>query len=62
MDTYDAPHRNVELKATDPDRARSLATCRELGATDQAQQREIPRLGITNDRLCPTGYAAQLGL
>jgi homotetrameric cytidine deaminase len=29
-----APRRNVELKATDPDPARSLAVCLELGATD----------------------------
>ena len=27
-----APRRNVELKAVDPDPARSLAACRELGA------------------------------
>ena len=30
-----APRRNVELKATDPDPARSLAVCRELGAADE---------------------------
>ncbi|HET8953626.1 MAG TPA: cytidine deaminase [Solirubrobacteraceae bacterium] len=30
-----APRRNVELKATDPDPARSLAVCRELGASDE---------------------------
>ena len=30
-----APRRNVELKATDPDPARSLAIVRELGAEDR---------------------------
>ena len=30
-----APRRNVELKATDPDPARSLAVCLELGASDE---------------------------
>jgi homotetrameric cytidine deaminase len=30
-----APRRNVELKAIDPDPARSLAVCRELGAEDR---------------------------
>jgi adenylate cyclase class 2 len=30
-----APRRNVELKATDPDPERSLATCLELGAEDR---------------------------
>jgi homotetrameric cytidine deaminase len=30
-----APRRNVELKALDPDPARSLAVCRELGAEDK---------------------------
>jgi homotetrameric cytidine deaminase len=30
-----APRRNVELKATDPDPARSLEVCRELGAEDR---------------------------
>jgi homotetrameric cytidine deaminase len=30
-----APRRNVELKAMDPDPARSLAVCRELGAEDK---------------------------
>jgi homotetrameric cytidine deaminase len=30
-----APRRNVELKATDPDPARSLAACLALGATDE---------------------------
>jgi len=30
-----APRRNVELKATDPDPARSLAVCLQLGATDE---------------------------
>jgi homotetrameric cytidine deaminase len=30
-----APRRNVELKATDPDPARSLAVCLELGAADE---------------------------
>jgi homotetrameric cytidine deaminase len=30
-----APHRNVELKATDPDPERSLAICLDLGAEDR---------------------------
>jgi homotetrameric cytidine deaminase len=30
-----APRRNVEVKALDPDPARSLAVCRELGAEDR---------------------------
>jgi homotetrameric cytidine deaminase len=30
-----SPRRNVELKATDPDPARSLAACREIGAEDK---------------------------
>jgi homotetrameric cytidine deaminase len=33
--TVSAPRRNVELKALDPDPARSLAACRELGAEDK---------------------------
>jgi len=32
-----APRRNVELKARDADPARSLATCRELGADDRGE-------------------------
>ena len=35
-----APHRNVELKALDPDPARSLAICRELGAEDRGILRQ----------------------
>jgi homotetrameric cytidine deaminase len=35
-----APRRNVELKALDPDPARSLATCRELGADDRGVLRQ----------------------
>jgi homotetrameric cytidine deaminase len=35
-----APHRNVELKALDPDPARSLAICRELGAEDKGILRQ----------------------
>jgi homotetrameric cytidine deaminase len=35
-----APRRNVELKAADPDPARSLATCRELGAEDRGVLRQ----------------------
>jgi homotetrameric cytidine deaminase len=35
-----APRRNVELKALDPDPARSLAVCRELGAEDRGVQRQ----------------------
>jgi homotetrameric cytidine deaminase len=35
-----APRRNVELKALDPDPARSLATCRELGAEDRGVLRQ----------------------
>ena len=35
-----APHRNVELKALDPDPDRSLATCRELGAEDRGVLRQ----------------------
>jgi homotetrameric cytidine deaminase len=35
-----APRRNVELKAHDPDPARSLAVCRELGAEDQGILRQ----------------------
>jgi homotetrameric cytidine deaminase len=35
-----APRRNVELKALDPDPARSLATCRELGAQDKGVLRQ----------------------
>jgi homotetrameric cytidine deaminase len=35
-----APHRNVELKALDPDPARSLAVCRELGADDKGVLRQ----------------------
>jgi len=31
----DRPRRNVELKATDPDPARSLEVCRTLGAADR---------------------------
>jgi homotetrameric cytidine deaminase len=34
------PNRNVELKAVDPDPARSLATCRELGAEDKGVLRQ----------------------
>ena len=35
-----APRRNVELKAMDPDPARSLAVCRELGAEDKGVLRQ----------------------
>jgi homotetrameric cytidine deaminase len=35
-----APRRNVELKAMDPDPARSLAACRELGAEDRGALRQ----------------------
>ena len=35
-----APQRNVELKALDPDPARSLAVCRELGAEDKGVLRQ----------------------
>ena len=35
-----APRRNVELKALDPDPARSLAACRELGAEDRGVLRQ----------------------
>jgi homotetrameric cytidine deaminase len=35
-----AAHRNVELKALDPDPVRSLATCRELGAEDRGVLRQ----------------------
>jgi homotetrameric cytidine deaminase len=35
-----APRRNVELKAMDPDPARSLAVCRELGAEDRGVLRQ----------------------
>ena len=35
-----APRRNVELKALDPDPARSLAVCRELGAEDRGVLRQ----------------------
>ena len=35
-----APRRNVELKAVDPDPARSLAACRELGAEDKGVLRQ----------------------
>jgi homotetrameric cytidine deaminase len=35
-----APHRNIELKALDPDPARSLAVCRELGAEDKGVLRQ----------------------
>ena len=35
-----APRRNVELKARDPDRERSLAVCRELGAEDRGVIRQ----------------------
>ena len=35
-----APRRNVELKAPDPDPARSLAVCRELGAQDRGVLRQ----------------------
>jgi homotetrameric cytidine deaminase len=34
------PRRNVELKAPDPDPARSLAVCRELGAEDRGVLRQ----------------------
>jgi len=34
------PNRNVELKAADPDPARSLAACRELGAEDKGVLRQ----------------------
>jgi adenylate cyclase class 2 len=33
----DSPRRNIELKARDADPARSLATCRELGAEDRGE-------------------------
>jgi homotetrameric cytidine deaminase len=35
-----APRRNIELKAFDPDPARSLAVCRELGADDKGVLRQ----------------------
>jgi homotetrameric cytidine deaminase len=35
-----APRRNVELKALDPDPARSLVVCRELGAEDRGVLRQ----------------------
>jgi homotetrameric cytidine deaminase len=35
-----APHRNIELKALDPDPARSLAVCRRLGAEDRGVLRQ----------------------
>jgi homotetrameric cytidine deaminase len=35
-----APSRNIELKAVDPDPARSLAVCRELGAEDKGVIRQ----------------------
>jgi homotetrameric cytidine deaminase len=35
-----APRRNVELKALDPDPARSLAVCRQLGAEDRGVLRQ----------------------
>jgi adenylate cyclase, class 2 len=35
MDPRTPPHRNLELKARDPDPARSLATCLDLGAEDR---------------------------
>ena len=35
-----APRRNVELKALDPDPARSLAVCRDLGAEDRGVLRQ----------------------
>jgi homotetrameric cytidine deaminase len=35
-----APRRNIELKALDPDPARSLAVCRELGAEDKGVLRQ----------------------
>ena len=35
-----APRRNVELKALDPDPARSLAACRDLGAEDRGVLRQ----------------------
>jgi homotetrameric cytidine deaminase len=35
-----APRRNVELKALDPDPARSLAVCRDLGAEDKGVLRQ----------------------
>ncbi len=35
-----APRRNVELKALDPDPARSLAVCRDLGAEDRGVIRQ----------------------
>jgi homotetrameric cytidine deaminase len=34
------PRRNIELKALDPDPARSLAVCRELGAEDRGRLRQ----------------------
>src|SRR5215207_1233592 len=34
------PRRNIELKALDPDPARSLAVCRELGAEDRGMLRQ----------------------
>src|SRR3954465_15271182 len=36
----EAPRRNVELKARDPDPARSLARARALGAEDQGELRQ----------------------
>jgi homotetrameric cytidine deaminase len=38
--TVSAPRRNIELKARDPDPARSLAACRELGAEDRGVLRQ----------------------
>jgi homotetrameric cytidine deaminase len=38
--TVSAARRNVELKALDPDPARSLAVCRELGAEDRGVLRQ----------------------
>jgi homotetrameric cytidine deaminase len=38
--TVSAPRRNIELKAIDPDPARSLAICRELNAEDRGVLRQ----------------------
>jgi homotetrameric cytidine deaminase len=38
--TVSTPRRNIELKAIDPDPARSLAVCRELGAEDRGVLRQ----------------------
>jgi hypothetical protein len=37
----DAPRRNIECKASDPDPAGSLAVCRALGARDYGEIRQL---------------------